>query len=67
MPRYLVGNVIVMRNIIIKQKIGAGDGKTLLPILAVQDRQLLKGTQGFNMFPNQSRIGQLLLFSHFSD
>jgi hypothetical protein len=64
MPRYLVGNMIVMRNVIVKQKIGAGDG---MPILAVQDRRLLRGTQGFNMFSNQSRIGQLLLFSHFSD
>lgn len=67
MPRYLVGNMIVMRNVIVKQKIGAGDGNTLLPILAVQDRRLLRGTQGFNMFSNQSRIGQLLLYSHFSD
>ena len=67
MPRYLVGNVVVLRNIIIKQKIGAGDGNTLLPILAIQDRRLLKGSQGFNMFSNESRIGRLLLFSYFSD
>jgi len=67
MPRYLVGSVVVLRNVIIKQKIGAGDGNTLLPILAIQDRRLLKGSQGFNMFSNQSRIGQLLLFSYFSD
>jgi len=67
MPRYLVGNVVVLRNVIIKQKIGAGDGNTLLPILAIQDRRLLKGSQGFNMFSNQSRIGRLLLFSYFSD
>ena len=67
MPRYLVGSVVVLRNVIIKQKIGAGDGNTLLPILAIQDRRVLKGSQGFNMFSNQSRIGQLLLFSYFSD